>query len=361
MPETTAHETEEVPKLEILDKDGEVDEELEPDLDDETLLEMYRDLIYARKFDRKAFKLQRRGDSGTYAPHKGQEACQIGPAYAMEESDWMVPSFREGAMALARGVDPAQLIRYFMGDSSGNKVGDSHNFPVSIPVGSQILHAAGLGMGANILGEDEAVITYFGDGATSQGDFHGGLNFAGVFNAPVVFFNQNNQYAISVPREKQTRSETLAQKALAYGFKGIQVDGNDILATYVATKNALERAKNGEGPTLIEGITYRLGVHTTSDDPSRYREEEEEKEWEEKDPITRFETYLKDKGILDEDKIEEIKEEMQEKVDSAAEEALEMEDPGPEEMFKHVYDEMPPRLEKQLSSLKEIENSGGDG
>ncbi len=358
MPRETIKDTEEVEKLQILDKDGKVDEELEPDLDDDTLLEMYRDLIYARKFDRKAFKLQRRGDSGTYAPHKGQEACQIGPAYAMDEEDWMVPSFREGAIALARGVEPSKLIRYFMGDEYGNTVEESHNMPVSIPVGSQILHATGLGIGSNILGDNQAVITYFGDGATSQGDFHGALNFAGVYNAPVVFFNQNNQYAISVPREKQTKSDTLAQKAHAYGFNGLQVDGNDILATYVATKEALEKARNGKGPTLIEGLTYRLGVHTTSDDPSRYRSEEEEEEWEKKDPIDRFESYLKDKGILDEDKIESIAKEMQEKVDEAANKALEMEGPGVEDLFKNAYKEMPPRLKKQMKELKDIEGDG---
>ncbi|MDY6778508.1 MAG: pyruvate dehydrogenase (acetyl-transferring) E1 component subunit alpha [Candidatus Nanohaloarchaea archaeon] len=351
MPRTEIEDLD-VERLEILDKDGNVDEELEPDIDDETLLQMYRDFIYARVFDRKAFKLQRRGDSGTYAPFKGQEACQIGPAYAMDEQDWMVPSFREGAIALTRGVDPVKLFRYFMGDESGNEVGDSHNFPVSIPVGSQIPHAAGIGMASNILDKDEAVITYFGDGATSEGDFHGAMNFAGVFDAPVVFFNQNNKYAISVPREKQTASDTLAQKALAYGFEGIQVDGNDILACYVATKEALEKAKNGEGPTMIEGDTYRLDVHTTSDDPSRYRSEDEVEDWEERDPLTRFETYLKEKDILDDEKIEQIREEMKEKVNEAAKKALEQ-DVDINEMFKTAYQEMPDRLRKQLEELQE--------
>ncbi|MDY6771070.1 MAG: pyruvate dehydrogenase (acetyl-transferring) E1 component subunit alpha [Candidatus Nanohaloarchaea archaeon] len=352
MPRTQIEDLD-IERLEILDEDGNVDEDLEPDLDDDTLLNMYRDFIFARRFDEKAFKLQRRGESGTYAPFKGQEACQIGPAYAMDDQDWMVPSFREGAIALSRGVDPAQLIRYFMGDEYGNKVGDSHNMPVSIPVGSQIPHAAGLGMAADRMDEDHGVLVYFGDGATSEGDFHGGMNFAGVYNAPVVFFNQNNKYAISVPREQQTASDTLAQKALAYGFKGLQVDGNDVLATYVATKEAMERAKNGDGPTMIEGDTYRLHVHTTSDDPSRYRSDEEVEEWKEKDPIKRFEAYLKDRGVLDDDRIEEIKDEMTEKVDAAAKEALEMDEPAVDHMFEHCYDEMPDRLQRQLESLKE--------
>jgi pyruvate dehydrogenase E1 component alpha subunit len=352
MPRTQIEDLD-VERLEILDKDGNVDEDLEPDLDDETLLEMYRDLVFARIFDEKAFKLQRRGESGTYAPFKGQEACQIGPAYAMDEQDWMVPSFREGAIALARGLDPATLIRYFMGDERGNQVGDSHNMPVSIPVGSQIPHAAGLGIAANNLDQDHGVLVYFGDGATSQGDFHGGMNFAGVYDAPVVFFNQNNKYAISVPREKQTASDTLAQKALAYGFDGIQVDGNDILATYVATKEAMEKAKAGEGPTMIEGDTYRLHVHTTSDDPSRYRSEDEVEDWKDKDPIERFETYLKDKDVLDDGQIEEIHDEMKEKVDAAAKEALEMDGQPIEAMFEHCYEEMPDRLQRQLQQLKD--------
>jgi len=357
MPRTEIEDLD-VERLEILDTDGTVDEDLEPDIDDATLLQMYRDLIYARTFDEKAFKLQRRGDTGTYAQFKGQEACQIGPSYAMEEEDWMVPSFREGAIALARGMDPAKLIRYFMGDEYGNTVGDSHNLPVSIPVGSQIPHAAGIGMAANVLDKDNAALVYFGDGATSEGDFHGGMNFAGVYEAPVVFFNQNNQYAISIPREKQTASDTLAQKALAYGFEGIQVDGNDILATYVATKEALERAKEGKGPTMIEGVTYRLADHTTSDDWRRYRTEEEVEEWEERDPIKRFELYLEAKGILDDGAKQEIKDEMKQKVDDAASEALEMEGPEPSDLFEHVYDEMPPRLQRQLESLQE--HQGGD-
>ena len=350
MPRTTEHEFS-IERLEILGPDGEVDEDLEPSLDDETLLEMYRDFIYARTFDRKAFKLQRRGDSGTYAPFKGQEACQIGPAYAMRDDDWFVPSFREGAIALARGYDPAKLIRYFMGDEYGNTVGDTPNMPVSIPVGSQITHGAGLGMGARLMDDDTAVLTYFGDGATSQGDFHGGLNFAGVFDAPVVFFCQNNQYAISVPREHQTDSESLAQKAIAYGIDGIQVDGNDILATYVAVQEALERAREDQRPTLIEGITYRQDVHTTSDDPSRYREDDEVEEWKEKDPLKRFETYLRDRGIIDDETKQEIEDEMNEKVDAAAKEAMDMGDVDLKHMFEHVYEEMPPRLQEQYEAL----------
>ncbi len=347
-----------VEHIQILDKEGNVDEELEPDIPDEKLLEMYRDMMYARKLDEKAFKLQRRGDAGTYAPVKGEEACQVGPAHALEESDWFVPSFREAAFALTRGMSPVKLFRYFMGDPYGNKVEDTHNLPVSIPIASQTLHATGIGMATNIKDENEVTITYFGDGATSQGDFHGALNFAGVYEAPVIFFNQNNRYAISVPREKQTASETLAQKAKAYGIKGLQVDGNDILATYKVASEAAERARKGGGPTLIEGLTYRLGVHTTSDDPSRYRSEEEVEKWKKRDPIKRFKKYLLDKGVLDEEKIDEINEEIDKDLEEKVEEALEMGSVETENMFKHVYDEVPQRLKKQLEKAKERE--GGD-
>ena len=347
-----------VEKLEILDKDGNVDEELEPDIPEDKLLDMYRDFVFARKFDQKAFKLQRRGDSGTYAPFKGEEACQIGPAYALDEDDWFVPSFREGAFALSRGYSPSKLMRYFMGDEYGNRVGGTHSLPVSIPVGSHMIHAAGIGMAKNIREEKGTVITYFGDGSTSQGDFHSAMNFAGVYNSPVIFFNQNNRYAISTPREKQTASETIAQKAKAYGIKGMQVDGNDILACYKAAKDAKERAENGEGPTLIEGLTYRLGVHTTSDDPSRYRSEDEEKKWEEKEPLIRFEKYLMDRGILTEEKKQEIEKETQERLDKETEKAMEMEDPEIDNMFRYNFENVPDRQKRQLERIKERE--GGD-
>lgn len=342
-----------IEKIEILDEEGNVDNSLEPDIEDEKLLEMYDDMVFARKFDNKAFKLQRRGDAGTYAPFKGEEACQIGPAHALEEDDWFVPSFREGAFALSRGTSPAKMMRYFMGDEYGNKVGDSNSLPVSIPVGSHMIQAVGIGMANKIQDKGSVAITYFGDGATSQGDFHSAMNFAGVYNSPVIFFNQNNQYAISTPRNKQTASETLAQKADAYGIKGLQVDGNDILATYKAAKEAKRRAEDGEGPTLIEGVTYRLGVHTTSDDPSRYRSEEEEKKWKDKDPLKRFEKYLMNKEVLTEDKKKEIEQKAEEKLEKAVEEAMEMEDPGVEKMFEHVFEKVPERQQRQLERIKE--------
>jgi TPP-dependent pyruvate/acetoin dehydrogenase alpha subunit len=203
---------------------------------------------------------------------------------------------------------------------------------------------------------EEVVMVFFGDGATSEGDFHEGLNFAGVFQTPVVFVCQNNQYAISMPRENQTRAKTIAQKALAYGVPGIQVDGNDILAVYVAASEAVERARSGDGPTLIENVTYRLSLHTTADDPTRYRDEEEVEKWEARDPIPRFQGYLKDKGLLSDDDIEEleeeIKSEVQESVDQA-EERMEALKGEALTMFDHIYAEMPPYLQEQRQELQE--------
>ncbi|MCJ7450839.1 MAG: pyruvate dehydrogenase (acetyl-transferring) E1 component subunit alpha [Candidatus Nanohaloarchaeota archaeon QJJ-9] len=346
-----------VKRLEILDENGEVDEELEPQIGESRLLEMYKDFVLSRKLDEKIFKMQRRGEAGTYARFKGQEASQIGPAYAMDSEDWFVPSFREGAFWVSRGLSLKKFFRYWMGDEFGHTV-EGNNMPLSIPVGSQISHAAGIGIASQVLEKDAATLVYFGDGATSQGDFHSGMNFAGTFNLPVVFLCQNNQYAISTPREKQTAAKSLAQKARAYGFEGIQVDGNDVLAMYKAVKDALNEARQGKGPKLIEAVTYRVTDHTTSDDWTRYRDKEEVKRWKEKDPLDRFESYLKDKSIIEEEKIEEVEDKADEKVEKVAEEAKSMEDPEPEKMFEHVYSETPERLKRQLESLKSAH--GGD-
>jgi pyruvate dehydrogenase E1 component alpha subunit len=224
------------------------------------------------------------------------------------------------------------------------------NFTVAIPVSTQVLHAVGAAWAAKIKKQNIASVVYFGDGATSEGDFHEGMNFAGVFGTPTVFICQNNQYAISLPREKQTASKTLAQKALAYGFEGIQVDGNDVLAVYSATKASLEKARTGGGPTLIECFTYRLGAHTTSDDPTRYRQKAEEEEWRKKDPVKRFKIYLEKKGIWSQSYEEKLIKELTEEVEKAVEEA-EAYKPGVENMFRYVYAETPPHLKEQMQEL----------
>ncbi len=347
-----------VEKLEILAPDGTVDEDLEPDLDDETLLEMYRVMRRSRRLDEKAIALQRRGEIGTYAPAIGQEAAQVGSAIALHEDDWMVPSFREQPAFLARGTPMHRLLWYAMGmEESGEDSGTT--MPPSIPVGSQTLHAAGIGWAQEVNGDDGAALVYFGDGATSEGDAYEAMNFAGVFDAHTVFLCQNNQWAISVPREHQTNAETLAQKAIAAGIDHLQVDGNDVLAVYKATQEALEKARNGE-PTLIEAVTYRRSMHTTSDDPKVYRDESETEEWKEKDPIDRFETYLADKGVLDEETIADIGDDIEDELVSEIETAKEGEEAvDPADMFDHVFAEMPPELERQKQAFL-AEQGGGD-
>jgi len=337
--------------VQALDEDGSVDEAEAPDLDDDALREMYRLMKLSRRTDERAVALQRRGELGTYAPGVGQEAAQVGSALALAESGWMVPSFREGAASLARGTPVHRLLWYALGMEEGAEVSGG-NFPPSIPVGSQPLHAAGVGWAQEMTGADEATLSYFGDGATSQGDVYEAMNMAGVFDAHVVFFCQNNQYAISTPRGSQTRAETLAQKAVSAGIEGVQVDGNDVLGVHAVARDALAKARAGD-PVLVEALTYRRSMHTTSDDPSKYRTEEEEGEWEARDPIDRFERYLLAEGVLDGDAIAAIEETIEELLAdeiARANEGREAVDPA--EMFDHVFAEIPPALRAQREGFE---------
>lgn len=344
----------------ILDMNGEIVNEKDlPDLSDEQLLYLYKTMLYTRVIDEKALSYQRQGRMLTYAPNTGQEAAQVGSAYAMEKGDWLAPSFRELGALLVRGVPLEKIYLYWYGNEWGSHQDeDLRVLPTAVPIASQYQHAAGLGMSINIKGEKDAVVTYVGDGGTSHGDFHEALNYAGVFKAPVVFIIQNNQYAISMSRGKQTASKTLAQKAIAYGMPGIVVDGNDIFAMYSATKEALERAKRGEGPTLIEAYTYRLGAHTTSDDPTKYREDAEVEEWRVKDPILRFKKYLLDKNLITEEWEEETKKELESKISTIFEEIEVSSDTEIEDIFKYQYEEMPPQLEEQLNEYQEFLKGG---
>lgn len=341
-----------IQRIEVLEEDEDID------IEDEELRQIYRQMMLARKFDEKAFSLQRRGEISTYAPHKGQEASQIGAVFAMREEDWMVPSFRETAAFIARDAPLDKLFQRWMGDARGQS-GLEREMPVAIPVGTQNLHASGIGIAMEKQDENNAVVSFTGDGSTSQGDFHEALNFSGVWNGHNVFIIQNNQYAISLPVEKQTASDTLAQKALAYGIDGIQVDGNDVLAVIKAVREALEKARNGE-PVLIEAVTYRLEDHTTSDDSTRYRDEEEVEEWKEHDPLERFKEYLKDREIWTSE-LEEFEEEAEEQIDEAAEEAMEIEDPSWEEMFDYVYENMPEMMKKEKEKMREEFEGGSTG
>lgn len=343
----------EIKYLQVLDEKGNVDKKLEPNLNQQELKQLYRLLVLTRAFDNIALQLQREGRIGTYASVRGQEA-QVGSAFAMKPNDWMFPSFREHGVFITRGTPLKLLFTHWGGSEEGNRLPeDQHNMTVSIPVGTHLLHAVGAGWAAKLKGDSAASVVYFGDGATSEGDFHEALNFAGVFQTPTVFICQNNQWAISIPRSKQTRAETLAQKAIAYGIQGIQVDGNDVLAQYVAAKKALDDARAGKGPTFIECITYRMGAHTTADDPTRYRTEEELKEWEKKDPITRFQIYLKKKGAWTKEFEKETQEQAEKEVLNAVKEYEAQPKPEPTEMFKYVYSQMTPNLIEQLEELKE--------
>ncbi len=343
-----------IERIEVLDSDN--PEEDAPELDEDELKWLYKKMMVARKFDEKAFSLQRRGEISTYAPHKGQEAAQVGAMFALEDDDWMVPSFRETAAFIARGAPLDKVFQRWMGDANGQKdLSEMNTLPVAIPVGTQNLHTAGIGMAMEKKEEENAVIGFTGDGSTSEGDFHEALNFSGVFNAHSIFFVQNNQYAISMPREKQTKSETIAQKAIGYGINGIQVDGNDIFAVIKAVQEALEKARNGD-PVLIEAVTYRLEDHTTSDDSTRYRDEEEVEEWKEKDPLKRFRDYLEENDLWS-DELEDFKEEAEEKVNDAAKKAIETDDPEFDELFDYVYEEMPELLREEKEQLKkEVDN-----
>jgi pyruvate dehydrogenase E1 component alpha subunit len=351
-------------RVQVLDEDGNLVGE-PPEIDEETMVDIYRDMKLSRHFDQRAVSLQRQGRMGTYPPLSGQEGAQVGSAYALAEDDWMVPSYREHGAAVVRGLPLKKTLLYWMGYEEGNNVPEDANIlPVAVPIASQIPHAAGLAWSWQLQGKDDtAGICYFGDGATSEGDFHEGLNFAGVYDVPMVFFCNNNQWAISVPREKQTRSETLAQKAHAYGFEGVQVDGMDPLAVYKVTQEALAKARNPDEdqlrPTMIEAVQYRFGAHTTADDPTVYRDEDEVEEWKAKDPIPRLETYLREQEILDDERVAEIESEVEDRVAGAIEAAEAEPRPDPEEMFEHAYAELPPQLRQQRDEfLETVEKHG---
>jgi pyruvate dehydrogenase E1 component alpha subunit len=350
MPRTPLEPRFQVDYLSILDAEGNLDTSLEPKLPAAELKRLYRAMLLGRRLDERMVRLQRQGRIGTFAPIKGQEASQLGSVCTLRPTDWMVPSFRETAAMIWRGWPIEKMLLFFAGYLEGSQPApDQRDLPICIPVSTQLPHAVGLAYAAQYRNDDSVVMAYFGDGATSEGDFHEAVNFAGVWHVPVVFVCQNNQWAISVPIKKQTHSRTIAQKALAYGIPGIQVDGNDILAVYAASLEAVARARAGDGPTLIECVTYRLGVHTTADDPTKYRTNEEVAEWERKDPLTRFTGYLKKKRLLDDGLEKEVDAEIAAAI--ARFETTAAADPLT--MFDHVYAELPPDLKTQREALAE--------
>jgi pyruvate dehydrogenase E1 component alpha subunit len=306
--------------------------------------------------DQRSLSLQRQGRMGTYPPVSGQEAAQVGSAYALGKDDWVFPSFRETGVLYLKGVPLKNIFLYWMGSEEGQKVPpDVQVFPVAVPVGTHPLHAVGAGWAAKLQGEKTCTIAYFGDGATSEGDFHEAMNFAGVFKTPTVFVCYDNQYAISVPRSRQTAAATIAQKAIAYGFPGVLVDGNDVLAVYAAVSEAVGRARAGGGPTLIEAYTYRLADHTTSDDATKYRDGGEVAAWEKKDPIERFRSFLESKGVWDEAFEQNVRESAAAAVEKAVAEAEAMPPASLEDLFAFTYASMPPGLREQFDEARAAE------
>jgi len=353
MPRTKVYEAV-TERLEILDTDGQVDLALMPDIDPSRIRDLYRDMVLMRTFDTKALKLQRQGRMGTWPPIKGQEAIQAGVALAMGEHDWLIPAFREHGIMVLRGVPLHQVFAYWAGDERGSSYPeDVRCFPVAVPVGSQWQHGTGVGLSLKLRDEDAVAVTFGGDGSTSEGDFHEAVNCAGVFGTKTVFVIQNNQWAISVPLHRQTAAKTLAQKAHAYGIPGIQVDGNDVFAVYAAATDAIERTRRGEGPSLIEAVTYRLGDHTTADDASRYRPDDELEKWEGRDPILRLRRYLLEQGLWEDDQETALIEEATSWVDGQVKILEEMEPQAPEEIFTSMYAAMPPHVVEQMQSLLE--------
>jgi len=324
----------------LLDPDGTLHED--PDhpvgLDDAALLELHRTMIITRRVDREAINLQRQGQLGVYASCLGQEAAQVASAWALQDEDWIFPSYRELGAAIVRDVDPADLLHLFRGTWLSDHDPYEHRFALlSIPIGTQALHATGFAMGARFDDNPIVTVVYFGDGGTSEGDPHEAMTFAGVMRAPVVFFVQNNQYAISVPLAKQTAAPTLAHKAIGYGLPGYRCDGNDPLATYAVTRRAVERARAGHGPALIEALTYRMEAHTTSDDPSRYRSDEELEAAALTDPIVRLRNHLRNRDLLDDATERRFEEEAAERAQAVRDAIYDAPHGDPLELFDHVY------------------------
>ena len=339
-----------LPHVSVLDERGKVDRDLLPDLPTDRLLAIYRTMVRSRRLEESMLRRQRQGQMGTFAPAIGQEAAQIGAMAALTDRDWLVPSFREVPAALWRGAAMRSVFLYTMGFEEGSEVPEgARSLPISIPVGSQACHAAGLAWAMKLRGEDALAITFFGEGATSEGAVHEAMNFAGVLKLPTIFFCQNNHWAISTPRSVQTASPTIAQKAVAYGIPGVQVDGNDVLAVYRVVSEAAARARAGKGATLVEAVTWRRSVHTTADDPRVYRTEAQEKEWESKDPILRFRTFLTSERHWDDARETALLAEIDAEIEREFASAVAYRDGEVDvlEMFDHVFAETPPYLRRQ--------------
>ncbi|WP_438311875.1 pyruvate dehydrogenase (acetyl-transferring) E1 component subunit alpha [Sporosarcina sp. FA9] len=331
----------------IIDNDGLlVDKSFEKKIDEKLVKDLYYNMVRIRTFDRKAIHLQRQGRLGTYAPFEGQEAAQVGSALALKPDDWVFPTYRDHGATLTFGADMVRAYLYWNGRVEGCVPPEGKNiFPPAVPIATQLPHAVGAAWAEKRKGTKNAAIVYFGDGATSEGDFHEGLNFASVFKVPVVFFNQNNGYAISVPIEKQMNSATIAQKSIAYDMPGIRIDGNDCFVVYFETIKAFETARSGQGPTLIEAVTWRIGAHTTADDPTKYRPKEQGANI--VDPLVRLERFMKNYGYWDEQSIEDTHNKTTSEIDAAVDEMERFPASNVEDIFNHVYEKTPAHLINQ--------------
>jgi pyruvate dehydrogenase E1 component alpha subunit len=320
--------------------DGEVD-----GLDEAALLDLYRAMILLRTYDERSVVYHRQGRIGTYAIFWGHEAIQAGSALALADEDWIFPSYRESAIGLLRGMPPETVLAWWRGHPAG--WWDPREFrlaSITVPIATHVPHAAGYAWGAKLKGESACAIAYFGDGATSEGAFHEGANFAAVMRAPVVLLCNNNQWAISTPLEAQTRAESLADKAVGYGMPGVRVDGGDVLAVYEATVEALARARAGEGPTFVEALTYRSAPHATADDPSAYWDAERVEEERRNECVGRYESYLRRIGVLTDELAQEIRADALGRMKAGIAAAEAMPPPDPEEVFAHAYVDPPPGL-----------------
>jgi pyruvate dehydrogenase E1 component alpha subunit len=345
--------------LQILNEEGEVvNEAAMPNLTDEQLQELMRRMVYTRILDQRSISLNRQGRLGFYAPTAGQEASQLASQFALEKEDFILPGYRDVPQIIWHGLPLYQAFLWSRGHFEGGQIPDGVNVAIpQIIIGAQYVQTAGVALGMKKRGQKSVAITYTGDGGTSQGDFYEGINFAGAYNAPAIFIIQNNRFAISTPVDKQSAAKTLAQKAVAAGIPGVVVDGMDPLAVYAAVHDARERAINGEGPTLIETLTYRYGPHTMAgDDPTRYRTADLDNEWEKKDPLVRFRKFLENKGLWTEEKENEVIEQAKEDI----KEAIKKADGAPKQkvtdLMSIMYEEMPQNLKEQYEIYKEKES-----
>ena len=355
----------------IIAPDGSYDSETVQSLsiDDETYRQLYESMVQARELEERGMILQRQGKLHFWEECRGEEASHVGPAAALQENDWVQSDWRQYGMHIQRGRSIEDILLFWLRGyetwddeiAEKNDPAAQRRMPHTVAIGTTIPQAVGMIWGQTYQNNDDVMLVQMGEGATSKGDFHEGLNIAGVLNLPAVFLVVNNQWAISVPAEKQTASETFAAKASGYGLDGILVDGNDVLATYRATKRAVESARSGEGPMLVESLTYRRGAHSSSDDPSMYRDEEEAQQWAELDPIDRYERFLEDRGLWSEEYADSVRERAKTRAKEAAETAIEIaEQQSHEEVFDKVYANPPDHIGAQARELAELREELGD-